>query len=250
MPKNRPDWRSGFASSRRERNFRGDEKNYLPRAVFDYKMWFELLKLAHRSPAHSIQESRYEGWERKGLSLSDTLESIKSKKVGSGFKAWFFDEEHWRTLFSVPVRPAEIVKSEASFRRNREKDRLVLAVSLGKTVPELRSEIDEILIRQARLRGSKRGQAPKVDARYVIPENKQIEMTTYLRMLRVHECDREPIHWTKMYDKLSERYRRPPSEIKVDLADDADRRRVYQMIFRDRTRLRAILKNVCKGIFP
>ncbi len=32
--------------------------------------------------------------------------------------------------------------------------------------------------------------------------------------------------------------------------DELDRRRVYQIIFRDRRRLHLILKNVCKGEFP
>ena len=129
-------------------------------------------------------------------------------------------------------------------------DRLVLAVSRGKTVPELRTEIEEILIAQARQRGSRRGQAPKVDARYVIPENRQIEMTTYVRMHRVYECDQDGINWRQMHATLSASYKKPPGELKVDLTEDADIRWVYQMVFRDRTRLRSILKNVCKGKFP
>ena len=74
-------------------------------------MWFEMLKVAHRSPLYTVDTRKYQGWERKGLSLEQTLDAVKSKKVGAGFKKWFFDEEHWRSLFSIPVRPAELVKS-------------------------------------------------------------------------------------------------------------------------------------------
>jgi hypothetical protein len=245
------DWRSGFEPTRRDkRGFRGDEKNYLPRAVLDYRMWFEMLKLAHREPAYSIQEKRYVGWEQKGLSLTETLDSIKSKKVGSGFKKWFHDQEHWRTLFSIPVQPTAIVRTSAAFQKSLKQNRLVLAVTLGKTVPELRAEVEEILIAETRRRGSRKGQAPRSDAAYVIPPNKQIEMTTYIRMLRIYECDGDKVHWTKMYEELHQGYPNPPRELKVDMDDELDRRRVYQMIFRDRRRLNLILKNVCKGEFP
>ncbi len=246
----RRDWRAGFVSTRRERTFQGDEISYLPRSTFDYKMWFEVLKVAHRSNRHHVRLSCYEGWESPGKSLTDTLDSIKSKKFGSGFKKWFFDEEHWRTLFSSPVQPAELIKTKRDFERNKRSDRVIVAVSAAKTVPAQRAEIEEILIQEARRRGSNRGQAPKSPAQFVIPPNRQIEMTTYMRMLRVYECDLDDIHWTDMHSELSRRYKNPPSELAVDTTDDADRRRVYQMVFRDRTRLASILRNVCAGRFP
>jgi len=245
------DWRARPDPIRREtRGFRGDEKNYLPRAAFDYRMWFEMLKLAHRDPAYSVQEKRYAGWEQKGLSLTETLDSIKSKKVGSGFKKWFHDQEHWRTLFSFPIQPASIVRTGPAFQKSLKQDRLVIAVTLGKTVPELRAEVEEILIAETRRRGSRKGQAPRSDAPFVIPPNKQIEMTTYIRMLRVYECDRDKIPWHEMHSELDTRYPNAPSELEVDMDDELDRRRVYQMIFRDRRRLNLILKNVSIGKFP
>lgn len=105
----------------------GDGTFYLPaRQVEPYRLWFELLKQAHRDPAISVDYEFYADW-------GDFWEQ--------SFGDWWAGET-WRTLFAVDTAVRVLDESESI---KNDDTAIVVRMSLSKDIKETLKDVQQLL---------------------------------------------------------------------------------------------------------